>query len=532
MSQLVDQFGRSIDPKALKQELAAPSLTSVRQVISDHPAQGLTPARLANLLREAEFGYPERYLALAEEMEEKDLHYLSVLNTRKRALVALEINVEAASDDKADQDAAELVRAVLADDRLEDQLYDLMDAIGKGFSITEILWDTSGKQWRPMDLKWRDPRWFVFDPNDGRTPLLRDGSGFLPLAPYKFITHMPAAKSGLPLRGGLARAAGWSYLFKNYTIKDWVTFAEIYGQPLRVGKYGPNASEAEIDILLRAVREIGSDAAAVIPESMLIDFKDAGGKSASAELYERLVSYLDNQVSKAVLGQTLTSDSGHKGGGGGGSLAMARVHDEVRHDILRSDARQVSATLNRDLVRPLVDLNLGPRPRYPRVVLQVQEADDLAALADALSKLVPVGIQAPAGWARDKFGIPDPQDGEPVLGAMPGATPAPAAAAANARETGRICPSCGVAHGQDGHLPNDALDDLRELALDGWQPVMKPITHPIAALAANAQSLEQLRDQLAGVLADMDVTALAELLARAAFQARLAGEAGADIVQD
>ncbi len=49
-----------------------------------------------------------------------------------------------------------------------------------------------------------------------------------PLLPYKFIVHVAKAKAGLPIRGGLARAAGWTYLFKNYVLKDWVTFAEVY----------------------------------------------------------------------------------------------------------------------------------------------------------------------------------------------------------------------------------------------------------------------------------------------------------------
>ena len=34
------------------------------------------------------------------------------------------------------------------------------------------------------------------------------------------------------------------YLFKNYDLKDWVSFAEVYGLPLRLGKYAPGASEA------------------------------------------------------------------------------------------------------------------------------------------------------------------------------------------------------------------------------------------------------------------------------------------------
>ena len=69
----------------------------------------------------------------------------------------------------------------------------------------------------------------------------------------------------------------------------------------------------------------------------------------------RLAEWLDRQTSKAVLGQTMTTDDGS-------SQAQATVHNEVRHDILKSDARQLANTLNRDLIQPYVDLNFGPQP--------------------------------------------------------------------------------------------------------------------------------------------------------------------------
>ena len=101
MAVLLDQWGNPVDLKALKEEKAAPSVTGVRSVMTGHPSAGLTPARLARLLREAESGDPIRYLELAEDMEEKDLHYLGVIGTRKRQVAQLDISVEAAGDDQA-----------------------------------------------------------------------------------------------------------------------------------------------------------------------------------------------------------------------------------------------------------------------------------------------------------------------------------------------------------------------------------------------------------------------------------------------
>jgi phage gp29-like protein len=238
MARLLDQWGNPIDLTRLREEEAGPTVTGVRQIVSGHPADGLTPARLGQLLREAEDGAPIAYLELAEQMEEKDLHNRSVLSTRKNQVAGLEITVEAASDQAEDVCAADLVREWLWRDTLQEELFDVLDCIGKGFSMTEILWDTTGGVWLPARLEWRAPRWFAFDPADGRTILLRSEGGALGrLKPYGYIQHVHKSKSGLPIRGGLALAVAWMYLFKNFGVRSWVQFAEAYGRPMRIGKY-------------------------------------------------------------------------------------------------------------------------------------------------------------------------------------------------------------------------------------------------------------------------------------------------------
>ena len=446
---LYDAYGREVDTDSLREEQAAPTLAGVRNIYSVmHPSVGLTPDRLSGILRQAEFGDPFLYLELAEEMEEKDLHYLAVLQTRKEAVAQLEVIVRAASSAVDDRRAADLVRETLSGGALqiESALFDMLDAIGKGFSATEIIWDTSGREWFPRRLAWRDPRWFLFDWISGEELLVRTlstegqsipvegeprprpahfaGSGLYatlrggfgiqpltaPLAPYKFITHIAKAKAGLPIRGGLARAAGWSYLFKNYVLKDWVTFTEVFGQPLRVGKYRAGATEQDKQTLLQAVANIGTDAAAIIPEAMMIEFTEAK-QTGSAELYEGFCEYLDSQVSKAVLGQTLTTQMTSEGG----SRAAAEVHDAVRRDILTSDARRVAATVNRDLVRPLVDLNLGPRKRYPEVVLGIPEENDVKDFAAMIAMLADRGLRISQKTVLDRLGLPEPQAGDEIL---------------------------------------------------------------------------------------------------------------------
>jgi phage gp29-like protein len=456
---LLDQYGRPVQYELLKEEQAAATLAGVRNIYSIiDTSLGLTPEKIVLMLRQAEYGDPWLYLELAERMEEKDELYQGVLHTRKMAVSQLDVAIEAASDDKDDQADADFAREVLLEGDLDlaDCTFAMLDALGKGFSATEIMWNTSGRNprtgmpwWIPERLEWRDPRWFMFDWISGQQLLVRSlrtegpeipagpvgncgqpslGSPWKvrvvsgghevgiqpatqPLAPFKFITHITRAKAGLPIRGGLARVAMWNYLFRNYILKDWVTFLEVYSQPLRLGKYGPGATEQDKRALLNAVANIGTDAAAIIPESMMIEFCESKQSQAHAESYLKCIEYLDKRLTIAVLGQELTTSLPR----GAGSRAAAEVHDVVRRDIATDDARRLSATLSRDLVRPLIDLNRGPRIRYPNVRIGFAEEKDLALLAPAIGAFIDRGLRVSQKQIREIAGLDEPAAGEEIL---------------------------------------------------------------------------------------------------------------------
>lgn len=532
---LVDPQGRPLRRELLAQEIAAPTMAGVRSTISGHPAQGLTPRKLAQLLRDAEQGDAIAYLELAEEMEEKDLHYLSVLNTRKRQVAQLPIEVDAADDSAQAKDDAQLVRDWLDRDMIEAELFDILDAVGKGFSATELIWNLKPGSWLPDAVKWRDPRYFEFDRVTQERLLLREIDGPQELPAAKFIVHFHPSKSGLPIRGGLARAAAWGYCFKNFAIRDWVTFLETYGMPFRLGKYPNGTTEPDIRKLMQAVADLGSDAAAVVPEGMMIEFVDTKRGTAPNDLWRSKAEYIDAQISKAVLGQTGTTDMKAGGLGDGGN----RVHDEVRGDIERADAKLVAATLNRELVPWLVGFNRGPRERYPRIRIGRPDAVDVTALLTSIKTLVPMGARVAVEDAMQAVGLtpadddavvltapaaqrPDKAPGEPGGPEGPDAPPPAFLGASLPSKTGigDAVPAAATAV----HAPPDGIDDAVAETLGDWEALIAPVLDPVRAAVAGSESLEALRGELVAAIATMDVTALREQLARASFAARLAGD--------
>ena len=510
--EILDPYGRParVELRTLGREVARASLSGIRQPWSSRYGDpDLTPELLATLLREAEQGDTLAFVELAEKVEERYPHYYAQLGTRKRAVSGLEPVIEPADDSAEAARLADEARAMLQEVNFPALAEDCLDGIGKGWSAVEIIWSRHDpRRWVPADFKWRDPRWFRWDQNTlQELQLLTDANPALgePLAPAKWIVHVPKLKSGIPARGGVARVAAWAYLITSYTLTDWMAFCEVFGLPWRIGRYGPNATDEEQRTLLNAVVNLGSDAAAVVPESMRIDLHD-GARTDGGALFQTLAEHADRAVSKAVLGQTMTADDGS-------SRAQAQVHDHVREDIRVADARQLAGTLQRDLVRPFIALNWGVQERYPRLRIPVPDEESKKRFADMVKEMALTGVRIPVTAIRSRLGLPEPGPGEETIGHVP------APAATNSAGPGRLAMNAAAPRGED------LLDEIEAAALDEWEPDLGPILDPVFRLARNAASFEEFQEGLTGLLEEMDDRALARRLAVAAFAARGLGDA-------
>lgn len=518
-SRILGPDGKPIDTGILQEQIARPTVTGIRTVWGYTPIAGnLTPQRLASILLDATQDWPRDYLTLAEEMEERDPHYSSVLGTRKRAVSGLAVSVTPASESVQDKKLADAVRQLVLDPCFGDMLDGCLDALGKAYSATEITWDRSGKEWIPR-YEWRDPRFFRFDYATQSDLLLMDDEHIMgkPLPPYKFIVHRPKLKSGLTIRGGLARLVAAAYMCKSYSLTDWLAFAEVFGMPLRIGRYDPGATQDDINTLITAVSNIGTDAAAVLPKTMTIDFETMPRTSDGGDkVFMGLADWLDRQVSKAVLGQTMTTDSASTGLGSN----TAEVHDKVRTDIQISDARQLANTLNRDLVKPYIDLNYGPQDRYPSIQLPVLEPEDLEVLANALAELVPLGLEVEQAEIREKLGLRTPKKGAKLLQKALDATAPKPDPKPNPTRDVRIATNSA----QLGEPIDDTVDEFTAAALDDWQPLIDPLADPVRALAARCKDEQEFIAGLGVLMQNTDPRALMQSLATEAFKARAIGD--------
>ena len=537
---ILDQFRRLFKPDktALEEgQTGNAKLAPLRREIAGHPSLGLTPEKLAAALGAAEEGDLLAQHELFLDMEEKDAHLFAEMSKRRRAVLSLPWRiVPPANATPAEKKAAEQMAEYLRElPDLEDVMLDLMDACGHGFSALEITWQRDGALWLPTNLEHRPQAWFQLDKANRTQLRLRDGSqDGAELLPFGWVLHTHRAKPGYIARAGLHRVLSWPYLFKALAVRDLAELLEIYGIPMRLGTYHSGASDAEKRALRAAVVGIGHRAAGIIPEGMAIDFKAAA--EGSHQPFLEFATYMDRMVSKAILGGTLTS-----GTDGGGAYALGEVHNEVRRELLVSDARQIQGTLTRDLLYPIAALNgmaADPRraPRFEFLTEEEKSVADLNSFTMGLARIV--GLMGddpkqglPIGWLREQVGIPLPVDGEPVL-TTPVVVEPGAPAAASALSPGPS-PAGGVGAGALAAAaqpePEGRTDDpvtlLAERMEEAAAPAQAALLDQVWALARKAESLEALRDQLLNAYGDLDSEELARVMTAGFAAAELVGMA-------
>lgn len=375
---------------------------------------GLTPGRLRSILQAADEGNIMEQHQLFSDMEDRCEHLAAEISKRKRAILTLDWEIIPAgkNNPKAIKIADAIREQFTNIQSIEDLLLDMADAIGHGFSALEIEWEYNGTIHFPKTFHHRPQSWFQMLPQDKNTLRLRgkDPEGN-PLWPLGWIIHIHRTRSGWLPRAGLFRVVAWAYLVRSYALEASINYVQVHGLPFRIGKYPIGSSNADKRALLKALQTLGRDAAGIIPSGMEIIFQTPA--NASQDLPGELITRCELGMSKAILGGTLTSQAD----GQTSTNALGKVHNEVRRDLMITDALQISSTISRQLLMPMAILNFGVTDcsLVPSFRFDTRAATEVGIYADALPKLSPI-MDISAQWAHDKLKIPKALSSDDILG--------------------------------------------------------------------------------------------------------------------
>lgn len=389
------------------------AITDVRDKWFNYPSNNLTPTTLNSYLQEADTGYIWQAMELYQEIEKKDLQIQSCMQIRKLAIVGKEWEIKPASDDKTHMLHKEYIEETFdLIPNFDIYLLSLTEAIGLGFAVNEVMWDVINGKVRVVEMIEVNQMNFSFYDNVKvlTVPrLLTDNNQYdgIELEDKKFVYHRHIPKGRHISRTGLLRTLSWFYLFKNYNIKDWAVFNELYGMPIRVGKYGKGAGETEKEALKDALSDIGSDAAAVISEDTLIEFVESKVKGTT-NTYKSLADYVDASIAKSVLGQTASTE------GTPGKLGNEKLRGQVRQDILEFDCKRIESTNNDQLIKWIIDYQFGIQEKYPKLKILCETKEDLdkRAARDEKVKRTAPRLVIPDSYYYDTYGYPEPDEKE------------------------------------------------------------------------------------------------------------------------
>lgn len=273
---------------------------------------------------------------------------------------------------------------------------------------------------------------------------------------------------------------------------------------------------------------IAGDCAAIIPETMLIEFQEAKTVGASTNLYKERADWLDQQISKLVLGQTATTDSVT------GGLGSGKEHRQVQEDIERADAKTLSAIINAQLIVPWIMLEFGPQKAYPRLKIGRAEEADVKLTVESVRSLVPLGLKVGQKQMREVIGLGAPADDDELLAVASAAQPddadkqpVPADGGKGALPPGlKAAASRKALHQALRRRPMLPEELIGEAALDLAGPAIGDLVERVKGVVARAGSLDAAEAALARASAAQVTSAdLVAAMRQAMLLAWLSGEA-------
>lgn len=140
---------------------------------------------------------------------------------------------------------------------------------------------------------------------------------------------------------GLLFCVAPNVLLKRGDVSDWATFNEVFGMPSRVYFYDPNIP-GNYDEVSKQASQTGANSWAVLPVGSDMKQESVAGKAGN-ETYKIFANFLNAEMSKTILGQTMTTENGS-------SRSQGEVHAETEDAINADDRLQVQAVLNETVI--------------------------------------------------------------------------------------------------------------------------------------------------------------------------------------
>ncbi len=280
----------------------------------------------------------------------------------------------------------------------EDVLASLMrNYLEMGFAPAQQIWRTDEKLWIPQIQIWH-PSTVYFDvPTRHYVANTMEGPAYIAPGDGKWVLLTPFGSYRGWMRGAV-RACVIPFLARQYALRDWARYNEVHGLPIKKAKVPSRAKAEDKQAFEQGLANLGNESVILLPQAVgdenggaSYDVELLEAKAQTYEAFRDLVSKCEERMAIRILGQNLTTNVD------AGSLAAANVHDRVRLDYVRFDAKALGA-LREQVLRAFCQFNYGDADVAPDLVWnttppedKLQRATGAGQVAAALSNFALVG---------------------------------------------------------------------------------------------------------------------------------------------
>ncbi|MBQ1754395.1 MAG: DUF935 family protein [Bacteroidales bacterium] len=261
-----------------------------------------------------------------------------------------------------------------------------------GFTLCQFRRDEKG--WITFDLIDRKH----FDPVKRQVLLYETDVNGAPLELFSNCLVICDDPRGL---GVLATCAPYA-LYKRGNLGDWAQFCQVFGMPIREYTYSAGDEDAR-KRLLDDARKQGVNAVYIHPEGSAMTLHEAQGKSGTNDLYERFTNNCNDEMSIAVLGNTLTTKSDTNG-----TQALGTVQAKEQMKITEDDVQFILDLLNYDMTD--IFASLGVNTEGGEFVRVEQKYQDKQVQINVVSKLKDMGLPMSDDYLYQTFDVEKPED--------------------------------------------------------------------------------------------------------------------------
>lgn len=373
-------------------------------------------------------GFRAQFVDVLDELLDHEPHGYSVLSKRVLSTAGGRLDVSPVSQEPLAIEIADCVRAQLeAIPHRTQSFAQLLWGLYYGISAQEIVWERDASGWRVRQLQLIHPRrlsypdsrtWdlYVWDQGSAMSNWFTP-SGHGAIAgiriesePHKFVVFAPSLRGNYQTREGLGRILSTYFAFKRLVLRVGAQDFERFVRPWAIATYRTSDDQApdrprtagDEDVLAadRAIKALGAGSLSgvTLPDSIKIELL----KATSTLSFEDFLAYLDAAISKAVLGQTFTTQSGKFG-----SRSTADVGKRETLELTRYDAAGLSDALRDSVARSIVSLNYpGFEALTPRLKIHVDEAPDPAAILELARVGASLDMPIDAIKIAEQVGLP------------------------------------------------------------------------------------------------------------------------------